>query len=431
MMLYLSVAYFLRGVSPETATFIHTLRFHYMAVGAAFAWVLSYAYPWYAQSVFARPWFQCVTVGLLATYFTVGVPGIDNVWILDVPLSVLYGSLIMAVSVAPKRMLNLEIQPLIRLGEISYGIYMYHMTADYLLRFGLSRVTQRLGAGPAVPVTIAYALGLLAITVGIAELSFRWFEQRIGTAAHRARCRAGAAVRGVAFGHFSPNRGASRTARLTVVNTPISASIERTAILSNLRQVMNYMRNIVSAARFHASPIPALPGGALFRPRSKTTPGAWPSHYFAPSCFSCTQTWPNGFTVVDRVRPALLVMALGFILLLLEGVVSRRGLTLIWPHSYLMLAFVGAVALSHLDGALGAPGLRLCHRHREGRRHLLVDHGNRDTHLSPPSHPLDNGGRGVLPSAGHAALLGARMDGGGSRGAGSASSAIRTIRPMR
>jgi peptidoglycan/LPS O-acetylase OafA/YrhL len=158
-----------------TATFLHTLRFHYMAAGSVFAWVLARAREAYARSLFATRAYQWVNVLALGYYYVVGFSAGPYPWMLDLPLALLYGTLILNVSVIPDRILDLERRPLVYLGAISYGIYMYHMAVDYLLRLVLARYTF-VPSAATVPIVAAYAVLLLGVTVAVAHVSYRHFE---------------------------------------------------------------------------------------------------------------------------------------------------------------------------------------------------------------------------------------------------------------
>lgn len=89
-----------------------------------------------------------------------------------------------------------------------------------------------------------------------------------------------------------------------------------------------------------------LPAAGLFRPRVEAAPGTWPFILLRAFIFFLYANLAMWIPGVDRIRPAQLVTAAGFGLLLLEGVVARRGLKMIWPESYLLIAFLGASVLS-------------------------------------------------------------------------------------
>jgi O-antigen ligase len=49
---------------------------------------------------------------------------------------------------------------------------------------------------------------------------------------------------------------------------------------------------------------------------------------------------------LEALRPAQLVAACGIAMLIAESMLSRRGIHMVWPESYMMLAFLGASVLS-------------------------------------------------------------------------------------
>jgi peptidoglycan/LPS O-acetylase OafA/YrhL len=166
---------------PEILTFMHTLRFHFMGVGALFACMLFSDPSRLLHSWVTARWFQVLMLGLLLYHYTIGLPGSSG-GILDLPLALLYAALIINVSLGPHRWMNLEWQPLIHLGAISYGIYMYHMALEYCLR----EIFQRLGwIRPGVAIFVAYGAILLALSILTAHFSYQYGERPLIEIAHR------------------------------------------------------------------------------------------------------------------------------------------------------------------------------------------------------------------------------------------------------
>jgi peptidoglycan/LPS O-acetylase OafA/YrhL len=164
--------------------FLHTLRFHYMAVGSLFAWVLFNHGERYRVSIFAQPWFQALNIAFLAYHYVIGFPGQWSVP-LDIALALSYGILILNVSVVPKRLLNVEWEPLIYLGKISYGIYMYHMIADYAVRQAFTML--HLDGKENLALVLLYGAAVLGIAIVIAHLSYRYVESYfLSLGRHRA-----------------------------------------------------------------------------------------------------------------------------------------------------------------------------------------------------------------------------------------------------
>ena len=168
-------------MSDELSSFLWHLRFHYMAVGSFFAWLLFYKGRWYRESVFAGIPFQCLTLAVLVYHYIWGFPGRAG---LDAILALCYGSLILSVSVAPKRLLNLEWEPLIYLGKISYGVYMFHMFGDYIVRAVFLKA--HLSGHDDGRLFFGYFLAAALVTIGCAALSYRYIEHHFLRLGHKA-----------------------------------------------------------------------------------------------------------------------------------------------------------------------------------------------------------------------------------------------------
>jgi peptidoglycan/LPS O-acetylase OafA/YrhL len=78
-------------------------------------------------------------------------------------------------TISARSLINLEIQPFTYLGIISYGLYMYHMLVDYILRFICMRSFKKLLSenffGPLI-----YHISLLGFTIIVAGLSYKYLE---------------------------------------------------------------------------------------------------------------------------------------------------------------------------------------------------------------------------------------------------------------
>ena len=81
--------------------------------------------------------------------------------------------IIINVSLNPKKIINLDLKPLNFLGEISYGIYMYHLLVIFTVIVGLKSILNSFS--PITSTLLFYSI----ITVGIvitSSLSKRFFE---------------------------------------------------------------------------------------------------------------------------------------------------------------------------------------------------------------------------------------------------------------
>ena len=90
-------------------------------------------------------------------------------------MSLLYGLLILNVSTIPNKLINLEIKPLLYLGRISYGLYMYHMLADYFLRYSFSKYVH-CSRYPLATI-VSYHVLLLALATAISAFSYSFIEK--------------------------------------------------------------------------------------------------------------------------------------------------------------------------------------------------------------------------------------------------------------
>jgi len=160
---------------PGWQHLLHNLKYHCMAIGALFAYVLHRHLPWWNGAGLSSPAVQLAAWGFVGVHFLIGIPFVPQDC-LSVTASCVYGGLFIHVSSIGRPLINLERAPLRYLGEISYGIYMFHMYADYALRFAFSRWQP---TWPAAAVSTLY-IGLLALlTVAVASVSFRFIEKPI------------------------------------------------------------------------------------------------------------------------------------------------------------------------------------------------------------------------------------------------------------
>jgi peptidoglycan/LPS O-acetylase OafA/YrhL len=154
--------------------FLLTQKFYAMAIGAVFAYVLYYRFDWYEGSFFSNRFFQLIVLLVIAGHYFIGY-GISNDLYFKILLSLLYGLLILNVSVVKNKLIRLERPWLTYLGVISYGLYMYHLLVDYVLRIAFAKiVTMHM---PDVIVIPLYYITLLLGTIVIAAFSHRYFEK--------------------------------------------------------------------------------------------------------------------------------------------------------------------------------------------------------------------------------------------------------------
>jgi len=154
--------------------FFLQLKLHFMAAGAATAYGL-YRWPERLLSlpVFTRPWLQWALLAYLVQYYTVNL--VPAHWFLGECLQVvLYCWLIVEVGANPRGKLKIRNRLSEWLGNISYGIYMFHMVAVYLTSWLFLRT--RWWGESLVAYTVGYYSVAVAVTVLLSYLSFRYYE---------------------------------------------------------------------------------------------------------------------------------------------------------------------------------------------------------------------------------------------------------------
>ena len=165
-------------VTNEWQVFINTLQFHYMGIGAAFAWMLfNKREQLLSQKVFTNKWLQALLTAAIVSFLLFYQKTTIGEVITPIPVGLLFGWLIINVSSNPYKIFTLETRLLNYCGKISYGIYMYHMPMVYLVTFLFSRFKLVNGI-PFLSILLCYGL-IFILTVGLASLSFYFIEKPI------------------------------------------------------------------------------------------------------------------------------------------------------------------------------------------------------------------------------------------------------------
>ena len=164
------------NLSEGMQQFIHTLQFHYMAIGAFFAWRLYHYREQMLSSIFFKSklmqWL-CFSA-ILAFYFLYKKQTIaENLLIL--PMGCLYAWLIICISSNPLNSIRIYPKATEWLGNISYGIYMYHMIFVYGASFLFLKLQLQLINEPLY--FVAYYLFVLGATFSVSYLSFVILEK--------------------------------------------------------------------------------------------------------------------------------------------------------------------------------------------------------------------------------------------------------------
>jgi peptidoglycan/LPS O-acetylase OafA/YrhL len=160
----------------EMKKFFAQLKFHFMAAGAFMAWLLyTNRDRLLALPIFKRRFLQWALAILLLEFIIVGVP---RHWFLEESLQVLlYSWLIVEVGVNSNRLVKIKTRATEWLGEISYGIYMYHMIAIHATSYLFQKSTW--WQGHLMLYFVSYYLIAVGLTILLSYLSYLLFESPI------------------------------------------------------------------------------------------------------------------------------------------------------------------------------------------------------------------------------------------------------------
>ena len=151
--------------------FLCTYAFQYMLVGCVFAAVWMKC----RENKNAQRWFNAVALLLGITAAVLFVNNMVRIpWIMSVVKSVLFSVIILFTAQVNNRFFRNN--PLVYTGKISYGIYVFHPFVSYFLRFLCTRSASFLKAVQQMP--LLYFTLLLGLSIGVAHLSYRFYERR-------------------------------------------------------------------------------------------------------------------------------------------------------------------------------------------------------------------------------------------------------------
>jgi peptidoglycan/LPS O-acetylase OafA/YrhL len=170
---YCIVAFALRSqLDPTVIDFLLTIKFHNMLIGTLFAYIVVFQIDRYRRSFLSHPVTQLLLLMAVIYHYLVGIYPVPEV-IAGIAMSFIYGCVFVNLSSIARPITDLEFQPFIYLGEISFGLYIYHMFVDYTLRLGFGHVHIHLK--PIITAVIYLSL-LLTITIVVAAFSHRFYE---------------------------------------------------------------------------------------------------------------------------------------------------------------------------------------------------------------------------------------------------------------
>jgi peptidoglycan/LPS O-acetylase OafA/YrhL len=160
-------------LNPLAIEFLLSQKFYAMIIGAVFGYIIFYHFDFYNNSFFSKKIIQyCVLIFLL--YYYAGTNILSQYFWVKLMLPVWYGIFILNVSAVKNKIISLEKKPLVFLGEISYGLYMYHMVIDFFLRAGFQKL-MKYNINHAVLVSMYFIL-IIGGTIAFSYFSYKYFE---------------------------------------------------------------------------------------------------------------------------------------------------------------------------------------------------------------------------------------------------------------
>ncbi|NJX14681.1 acyltransferase family protein [Tamlana crocina] len=156
----------------------NTLNLHFMGFGALMGYYLKrHKEKLLSLFIFSKKWPQFILAFLIVGWYSIKTysPVLDAV--LSLPLSLLFGWLIINVSSNPNNIIKIDYKILDWIGQRTYGIYMYHMFVIYAISFFFLKTS--LFLNNLILYQITYYCLVLGITVFVASLSYKYFETPI------------------------------------------------------------------------------------------------------------------------------------------------------------------------------------------------------------------------------------------------------------
>ena len=171
-------AYGIFGFGEQMSAFVHTLRLHFMAIGALLGYYLYYKREkllglW----IFSKKWLQVGIFMLLVLWYGFKTDSLFIRNTITLPLSLLYGWIIINVGANPRNVIKLDNKVFDWIGQRTYGVYMMHMFVVYGVSFFFTKT--QLFFDHFYLYIGAFYLMVFGITIGMAHLSFTYFEQPI------------------------------------------------------------------------------------------------------------------------------------------------------------------------------------------------------------------------------------------------------------
>lgn len=171
-------AYNIFGLSKQMQDFIHTLRFHFMSIGALLGYYLACKRKALLSLwIFSKKWIQVLLFLALVSWYAFNTDSKFIKSTITLPLSLLYGWIIINVAANPANVIKIDNPVLDWVGQRTYGIYMIHMFVIYMVSFFFSK-TEFLFNHYALYIACFYIM-VFGITIGMAHISYSYIEQPI------------------------------------------------------------------------------------------------------------------------------------------------------------------------------------------------------------------------------------------------------------
>jgi peptidoglycan/LPS O-acetylase OafA/YrhL len=170
---YVALKFYAGSIDRQFELLVIRTRFSAMIIGGIGAYLV-----FFQKTIIQFIYHRGVQGCLLLLFVVMLVDGIDYKsisWIQDELISLVVCGLIINVATNPHTLVKLGNRAFRYLGKLSYGLYVYHLFAVVLVLKLLPKLLdlQQLSPWMAYPITLAT---ILALTIGISHLSYRYFE---------------------------------------------------------------------------------------------------------------------------------------------------------------------------------------------------------------------------------------------------------------
>jgi peptidoglycan/LPS O-acetylase OafA/YrhL len=179
---YMLIHYKIIFFNPVVNEFLLSQEFYAMIIGAAFGYILFHYIELYSNSFFSSKFFQYIILIFLIYYYLIS-DSLENYFFIRLIIPVFYGLFILNVSAIKNKIILLERKPFIFLGEISYGLYMYHMVIDFFLRKGFLKLVNS-DINHTILI-ILYFILIIGGTILLSYFSYKYFETRFLKIKHK------------------------------------------------------------------------------------------------------------------------------------------------------------------------------------------------------------------------------------------------------